>query len=430
MSNLKRLFLILICIVMIAGCMPAGSKQKSERIVIWHWIIDRKDTFDALAKMYKDQTGIEVEFKLFFPPDIYRQKVITVARAQKLPDIFGILGEKKILASFIKAGHVLNLNSYMDADDASWRNRFYPQTLGLVTFNEANNYGVDEGVYGVPIDTTLMQFIYNKALFKKAGLNPSEAPETFDQFLDYAKKIKKAVGVEGFVCGWRERWLLNSVATEWAINIMGEDKFIKTIKGEVPYTDEDWIRVFSLFATLRESGILSSNIGTMTNKESEDAFSKGKAVFSFNGSWAVNVYKQLNPDLDYAFFSLPKASDKFPVKIWGGAGSSFMVNAKSPNKDKAVAFLNWLSDVEQQEFLARETNNLPSIKGCESIPEVLRPLLKDMDSLTHPNIWPYNEDYRVTEVFNRGLQQIVMGISTPEEVAREVQNSKERISRK
>ena len=190
MRHLQRLLFIAVCIIIIAGCMPSGSKQKSDKLVIWHWIIDRKDTFDILAKRYEEQTGIKVEFKLFFPPDIYRQKVIAVARAQKLPDIFGILGEKKILASFIKAGHILNLNEYMDADGASWKNRFYSQTLGVVAFKEGNNYEVSEGIYGVPIDTTLMQFIYNNTLFKKAGLNPSQPPETFDQFLDYAKKGK------------------------------------------------------------------------------------------------------------------------------------------------------------------------------------------------------------------------------------------------
>ena len=73
----------------------------------------------------------------------------------------------------------------------------------------------------------------------------------------------------------------------------------------------------------------------MINKESEDAFSKNQAAFSFNGTWAVNVYKQLGLNMDYGFFPLPKISDRFPVKVWGGAGSSFMVNAHSPNKEEA-----------------------------------------------------------------------------------------------
>jgi len=389
---------------------------------------DRKQAFEELARLYKEQTGIEVEFKLFFPAGIYSTKVIAAARANNLPDIFGILGEKKTVASFVKAGHILNLSPYMTANDAAWKKRFYPATLAVTVFDTANHYGIAAGIYGVPIDTTIMQFVYNKSLFEKAGLNPESAPVTFEDFLSAAKQIKSATGTDGFICGWGEGWLLNALATEWAINIMGEQKFLATIAGEIPYTDPDWIKVFSLFAIMRESGIFPANIASMNNKEAEDAFAKEKAAFSFNGSWAVNVYKQRNPDLNYGFFGLPEVSDNYPIKLWGGSGSTFMVNARSSKKEKAIDFLNWLTSKQQQIFLIKETNNLPAIIGCDdSLPPLLLGLLSSFDYLTHPDVWPQNENSRVLEIMNRGLQQIIMGIKEPSEVAREVQEVKERI---
>ena len=426
----KGMFFVALLIAAISGCAPS-SKPKENKIVIWHWMVDRQSAFSELAKKYETQTGIKVEFKLFFPPDIYSQKVIAAARANTLPDIFGILGEKKIAASFIKSGHILNMTPYMEANSDEWKNSFNPQTLKVDIFTDNNYYGVAPGIYGIPIDTTILNFVYNKELFKKAGLNPDNPPKTLDEFIKDAKAVKEKIGVDGFVCGWGEGWLLNALATEWAINLMGEDKFLKTIKGEVSYTDKDWIKVFSFFSRLKDSGILASGIATMTNKESEDAFSKNKAVFSFNGTWAVNVYAQINPNLDYGFFPLPKVSDKFPLKVWGGAGSSFMVNAKSPQKDKAVSFLKWLTARKQQIFLIDRTHNLPAIKGCsDNLPGVLKHTTEIFGSLTHPDVWPQNENSQVIEVINRGLQQIIMGIKTPEEVAKEIQKTKERISRR
>jgi ABC-type glycerol-3-phosphate transport system substrate-binding protein len=421
---------IFVAVTFLSGCAPQNGevKERKEEIVIWHWMNDRKDAFEELATIYTEETGIPVKFKLFFPPDIYTQKVIAAARAGNLPEIFGILAEKKTFASFIKAGHILNLTPYMKENANRWRNSFYPQSLKVTSFVAGNRYDVEHGIYGVPIDTTLMQFIYNKTIFKEAGLNPDLPPQTFDELIQYAQTIKEKLGVDGFVCGWGEGWLLNSLATQWAINLMGEEAFINTIKGDIPYTDANWIKVFTLFQKLRDSGILVSDITTMINKESEDAFSKGEAAFSFNGSWSVNVYNQLAPDLNYAFFSLPKVSSEFPVKIWGGAGSSFMANAKSSNKEKAVDFLKWLTGKQQQTLLIQQTNNLPSIKNCEdSLPRILTTLLDDLDNLTHPNIWPYNEDSRVIEVLNKGLQQIVMGIKTPEEIAQKIQGVKLRV---
>jgi len=392
---------------------------------------DRQVAFQALADKYKAETGIEVEFKLFSPPDLYSQKVIAAARAGRLPDIFGILGEKKTLASFIKAGYILDLTPYMKEDASEWKNSFYAQALDVASFHKKNKYTVTEGIYGVPIDITVMEFLYNKELFRKAGLDPESPPENFNQFIEFSKTISEKLGVYGFVCGWGEGWLLNALAVEWAINLMGEKKFLKTIKGEVSYTDPQWIEVFSFFCKMKKSNTLASNITTMINKESEDLFSKEMAAFSFNGSWAVNVYKQLNPDLKYAFFALPKISNNFPVKIWGGAGSSFMVNPDSVNKEKAVRFLRWLTNAQQQKFLASETNNLPAVKGCEDgLSEILTDLTADLNILTHPNTWPDNEDSRVIEVMNKGLQQIVMDLKTPEEVAKDIQAVKKRVLRK
>jgi len=429
MKSTFKIFSIILIAFILISCAP--QKTKDDTITIWHWMTDRKDAFNELAKKYEAQTGIKVEFKLFFPPDIYSQKVIAAARSGRLPDIFGILGEKKTLASFIRAGYILNLNSQMSANNNQWKNSFYPKALATTTFTKNNSYQTPQGIYGIPIDATVMQFIYNKSLFRKSGLDPDVAPTTFDQFIQYAKTVKEKTGAVGFICGWGEGWLLNALATEWAINLMGQEKFLKTIKGEVPYTDSEWIKVLSLFTKLRESGILAPNITAITNKESEDAFSRKKAAFSFNGSWSVNVYRQLSPDLEYAFFSLPSVSSKHPLKVWGEAGSSFMVNANTSNKEKVIAFLKWLTKEDQQKFLIKETNNLPSVKGCEeSLPPILQSLLPTFNELAYPDAWSQNEDSRVIEIMSSGLQQIIMGLKTPQEVAEEIQKKKERLMRR
>ncbi|HNV23815.1 MAG TPA: hypothetical protein PKH98_02890 [Candidatus Omnitrophota bacterium] len=47
-----------------------------------------------------------------------------------------------------------------------------------------------------------------------------------------------------------------------------------------------------------------------------------------------------------------------------------------------------------------------------------------MDFTTHPTIWPYNESAVVTEQYARGIQSIIMGEKTPQQVAQEVQRIK------
>ena len=406
------------------GCSPRNeSGAKANTVTVWHWMTDREPAFKELARRYEAITGVRINFELYAPSEPYAHKVRAAAQGKNLPDIFGILGEKRDFASFIKAGHVLNLYNYMAADNFKWFNRFYPKALAVNEFGPGNAYGVPQGYYGVPIDLMTIQMLYNKKLLKQLGVQP---PKNFQEFLDIGGKIKQAK-LQGLVSGWGEVFFIDCFANNYAFNIMGKDKVLATIEGKVPYTDPEWIKVLSIFKEMQDSGVLSGGVVTMINKTAEQLFANGRAVFAFNGSWCANVYKGMNPDLDYGVMLPPRISDKHPMAVWGGAGSSFMVNAHSKNREEAIKFLEWLTDKEQQEYLSGATNNLPANKeSAGSLSEALAQFAGGITSATHPNVWGVTEFPAVTEALDKGIQSIIIGERTPEEVAAEVQRIKER----
>ncbi|KPK96998.1 MAG: hypothetical protein AMJ95_11425 [Omnitrophica WOR_2 bacterium SM23_72] len=407
------------------GCAPK-SQTARPTLTVWHWMTDREPAFNVLAKQYEDATGVKVNFELYAPSDAYTQKVRAAAQGANLPDIFGVLGEKRDFASFIKAGFISDLTPYMEANDSIWKDSFFSKALSVNEFKEGNSYNVKAGIYGVPIDIMTIQLLYNKDLFEKLGLDPNKPPLSFQEFLDIGKKIQEA-GLQGMVSGWGELWMIDCFANNYAFNIMGKDKVLATLKGEVPYTDPDWVRVFTLFKEMQDSGVLYNGIVTMINKTAEQLFANDKAVFAFNGSWCVNVYKGMNPELNYGAFLPPQVLDQHPFSIWGGAGSSFMVSAKSPNKEEAVKFLQWLTDKNQQAYLAEATNNLPANKdSVTEIPDILASFSRSIEFATHPNVWGVSEFSAVIEAFDKGIQSIIIAEKTPEQVAQEVQAVKER----
>jgi len=429
-SKLKILSLSVVCglwsMVFLAGCAPKPEVTKKPTINVWHWMTDRQSAFEELAARYEQETGIKINFELYAPSDAYSQKVRAAAQGNTLPDIFGILGEKRDFASFIKAGHILNLSSDMKENDYQWQNSFFIKALAVNEFPENNSYGVKPGIYGVPLDITTIQMLYNKDLFQQLGLDPQYPPQTFEEFLYIGKKIKEA-GMQGMVSGWGEVWMIDCLANNFAFNLMGEDKVLATIRGEVAYTDPDWIEILSLFKQMQEVGVLADGIVTMINKTAEQLFANGKAVFAFNGSWCVNVYRGMNPNLNYGVMLPPKIDDKYPRSIWGGAGSSFMVNARSDKKEQAIEFLRWVTDTEQQAYLSEATQNLPANKNClGEISAVLAQFADDMDLTTHPNTWDVSEFPAVIEAWDKGIQSVIIGEKSPEQVAAEVQKIKER----
>lgn len=384
---------------------------------------DRIDVFDNLAKEYKNQTGVNVKFELYAPTPAYTSKIVAAAQANKLPDIYGVLMEMKDFASLIKAGHVMDLTPEMDANNSAWKSAFYKSGLAMNMFQDGNQYGVKPGVYGVPLDLNNIQLIYNLGLLKKAGWDISKLPSKWDEFIALGGMLKKA-GIPGLVSGWGEPWMIHCFADNFAWNIMGKDKVFATIKGEVPYTDPAWKQVFTLFAQMRDAGLLSSGIVTMINKEAEQTFANERAAIAFNGSWCVNIYSSMNPELRYAAALPPRVNLERPMYIWGGS-TSFVVNERSAVKKEAVEFLKWLTQDKQECTLSKETHNIPSRRDCVNI--LSGPIIQfanSIDNTVHPRLFPIEEFPLVTEAFDKGLQSIIIGESTPDEVAERVQKIK------
>ena len=117
---MRKLMTLCCCLILVglAGC--SQPPQSSHTILLWHWMTDRNDAFQKLAQQYKQETGTEVIVQLFAPSDAYSQKIIAAAQADVLPDIYGILDKKSIVADFIKAGLVADLTDAMKADGGKW----------------------------------------------------------------------------------------------------------------------------------------------------------------------------------------------------------------------------------------------------------------------------------------------------------------------
>ncbi|MFP4473683.1 MAG: ABC transporter substrate-binding protein [Candidatus Omnitrophota bacterium] len=421
MNRIAAIFMCA-CGLVLAGC--GVMEEDPNTITVWHWMNDRHDALEELASRYQQKTGITVNFQLFAPSDVYSQKITAAAQARILPDIFGILDKKSVVGDFINAGFVANLKDAYSADNDAWHKRIFEKALVPNHFAPGNPYDVEPGYYGVPLDVMNIQMVYNKDLLQQAGIeNP---PQTFDAFLQAAEKLK-GLNVTPFVTGWGELWLIDCFSSNYAFNIMGKEKVMETYRGNVAYTDEDWIKVFTIFQTLAGQGLVDNDIVTKSNKFAEQDFALERAAFAFNGSWGVNVYHGMNPDLDYGVMRPPPISREHELKIWGGPGGSFMVNAASSRKTKAIDFLKWLTAKEQQVYLSEETKNLPANRhALADLPPELAEFGKAMDQTTHPSIWPVEEDALVKEKFTKGIQSILIGERTPEDVAQEVQRVKER----
>jgi ABC-type glycerol-3-phosphate transport system substrate-binding protein len=412
-------------LAVLAICLPSYSysKEKTPKtdVVIWHWMTDRQAAFEKLADRYLKEKGIRVLFESCAPSDLYKAKVHAAA-GRCLPEIYSLLGDKRELASYINAGYIADLTDEMNK---GWKDIFFEKALLRNAYAEGNEWHVKPGIYGAPIDVNVTMLYYNKTLFEQAGLDPDKPPETWEQFIETGVKLRNA-GIQPFVSGFGEGegWLAGVLASSYEWNLLGKDGVVDTINGKVKYTDPGWIRIFNLFDDMRKNNMYASCICALSNKEAETAFATGKAAMALNGSWAVNVYYGMNPNLDYGIIMPPKLEGaKYPMLVSGGEGSSLYVNPASPNKDKAIAFLKWLTEKDQQAFLTQETRNIPSNRDAAAeLPSALKGFTENMVNTFEA--LPVTEHREVINAVNTGLQAIITGEKTPEQIADEVQKLK------
>ena len=184
-AEAKRLVYAVVGSSLMALSMGCGRPEssRSNELLLWHWMTDREEALQQLADQYQKETGIKVRLELYAPSDAYASKVRASAQTNTLPDIFGVLGESRDLASFINSGHVANLQEAMAANDHAWQKGFFLKALATTAFEAGNQYKVPPGLYGVPIDVTNIQMLYNKALFKQAGLDPDRPPQDWTAFM-------------------------------------------------------------------------------------------------------------------------------------------------------------------------------------------------------------------------------------------------------
>lgn len=397
----------------------AAAKSGGVTLTFWHYFTDRKDLLQTLADTYQKQTGVKVKMVLIASGDTLGQKFQAAAQAKTLPDISaGWTGVGDKLAPYAKQGQVMNLTGQLDG--AAWSKNLTESEIQSVSFPAGNTFGVKPGPYLVPLDSNNMQFLYNKALFTKAGI--AAPPMTYAEFLADGKKLQ-AIGVAPFVTGMGS-WPVDSLAQVYMWNVLGQQELEATFAKKEPYTSAHWLDFLSVFTQMRDANVLAKGVLAMDLPAAESLFAHEQAGMIFDGSWAIGVLKQQNPSFtNYGVF-FPPTAGQFPMRIPGGVGATAFVVGTSPHTQEAAKFLKWLTDAPQQALYANGSANLPSnptVASAQSLTPNLKAFSSKMDSLI-PSL-PSTMPAAVDTTMQKGIQQILAGSKTPAEVAASMQKA-------
>ncbi|MBZ0296218.1 MAG: ABC transporter substrate-binding protein [Anaerolineae bacterium] len=432
---------LLLAFVLIFSLSGAAIAQDPVSLTMWTWKIFHVPGLEAVAANFEAETGIHVDIQAYNPDDVYRTKITTSAQSGELPDILSYWsgGQWELAATD-------NLVELTDVVDADWAGEFLPGTYekqSVVTQDIYDNCQADvECTYSnlemgqsfsVPYLAGQAFFVYgNKALMEEAGLDPTVAPATAEEWLDMMNTIKEQTGVAGLVTGVQnpdvlQFWLFNPLL----ITSCGPEQYDAIYGAEASFTDPCAIRVLNWINELSVNdlwmpGILSTNIDP-----ADVAFSQERAAFDLGGTYTLGflIEQGMDPDNIISFPVPPLADAELStLEIAPAPLIDAMVTTDSEHPDEALQFLRYLTSPAQMEVFAKTVGDLPAVavsSDPELVGSVMPGLLNAISEYSPFQDATTPQLSEPSDVLKLGLQQFITGEITPEELAQNIDAANE-----
>ena len=370
---------MILCLAACAAPPPQASGPSELKTV--HILQQKVEIAEALRKMAtdyeKEHPGVRLVIETFGGGQDFDAALADRYQAGTLPDVFMSQGS-------------ISLDPWIDqAEDLSdqpWVSDLRPGTV-----DAARRGG---RLYGNPLAIEGYGFLYNKALFRKAGI--SQLPDTLSS-LEAACRRLKATGILPFSNGYAEWWVLGVHNFNVLLGSVGDlDRFVGALAsgggpGPEAAVVEGWMSLLDLTARYGASTAITS--GNYTT--SVAAFLAGQAAMIQQGNWIEPDLVKNAPDLEIGVLPMPISetpSHRLPM----GVPNFWVVNKNSPVKAEAKRWLEWLhSSPTGRRFLLHEMKAIPPYNSMDtaSVGSLSAPFAKAWhDGQTLPWAFPRFQD--------------------------------------
>jgi multiple sugar transport system substrate-binding protein len=389
----------------LSGCGGGSGGDGGTTITVWHGYTDvEAKAIAAQAKEWNaDHPKEKVRLVFNSGNDNALQKTVAGFTAGNYPDVAYEYGSSA--AQLERQPKLVDLTDIVKKPDFNWDD-FYPSEQQAATANGK--------VVGVPALVDNLSLVYNKAMFKAAGVPLPTASWTWDDFRAAAKKLtdpaKKNYGWAYVNDGsedtvWRFLpllWqaggdLLNSDNTKPAFDSAAGKEALDLLQG---------------MAVTDKSVYLDNGNGNYLN-----LFNSGKIAMLWTGPWDLS---SINSDVDYGVTLLPGKDGNHETV--SGPDLYMAFDHSKGRAATAVKFMTWLTSAPVHLKFAIATGDLPLRESESKLPGYAEFLKKypankvfvdNLGNVKHvrPNIASYGE---VSTALGQMVQSVLIGQADPQ----------------
>ena len=314
---------------------------KDVKVSLWSRDPD-KALVEALANAWNSTHENQIEVTII-PLEQFVAKFGTAIAGGTAPDIIAI--DLIYVPAFAAAGQMTDITDLAQA--LPFFDKLSPSHVRLATYQKR--------IYALPFNAEASVLVWNKGLFKKAGLDPEKPPTDWDGIYQDAKKITAlGNGNYGFyfsgVCAGCNAFTFLPLIWASGGDVLSSDYSKPTL------TDPAVKAALEFYHKMWAEKLIPEGAEVDTGTDFFNAFPTGKIGMIGSGAFAISILKKDHPEIDFGITYLP--GQKGGKASFAG-GDSIGVPKGSQHVKEAFEFIKWcLSDDVQLEQFAKN-NQLP-----------------------------------------------------------------------
>ncbi len=375
-----RISLFVVAIVMIlsvgsnwktVSVFANSKKDENQKVPVKIWIRASGPDPGILAiidKFNREQDKIKVSYEFY--GENYTTVVQMALAANDQPEILEASAGITV-QTLAKQGKIVPIG---DVVNAEVREKLHPDTLKPVEFYYKSK------LYAVPVRISAYRLLYNKDLFRAAGLDPKRPPKTMEEMREMAQKITEAGKGNFYGFG-----LPLGVAQIWErvidpVNVamgVGDRYGYNHKTGKFDFKSN--IPLFNAYVDMMKDGSLFPGYLTLGIDPLRANFAQGRVGMYIDGTWMAGSYAvQMDTKCDWDCAPLPVLKGATAGKYWAEGGVNWVVT-KSKNMAAAKKFYKfWLENqqlaneympVPRTDLTANKLDKLPinryKLKGLQ-----------------------------------------------------------------
>lgn len=374
-----------------------NAGQEQVELTLYQFQPGIVDQIDEICQEFnKEHPNIKVTADR--PGDDYFNILKTMFASNQGPDIFSI-NAWTMVEDYAKSGHALDLSNEPFVDAVA------EKSLESVSF--------DGKVYALPMESAAIGVLYNQDIFAKYNL---EIPKTAAELEQVCAALEEN-GVTPFLTPVKETWMLRHLWSALHTPSVDIKEFTKQMnEGTGSFRNEQTEATFGVLDIIgkySQENPFDDDYNTGCAK-----MGTGEAAMMVSGLWALDMIKQMDPEIKIGMFALPINDNEADTKLSVDNNSVYCINANSEHVEEAKIFLNWLAEKDTAQLYADKTKTVPVVKEATAYagadPAVLDVMEYSMNGQTCPwgfSIWPTGFD----EEAGVAVQRYLTGEATVDE---------------